>query len=138
MTFSPYLHFQGNCAEAMRFYADVFGATDLQMMTYADAPPDSGMPRSDRVMHASLTAGGGTLMGSDFPEGFEGDAQKAVSISFAAPDTATARGLYDRLLEGGDVIMEFGPTFWSAGFGMVRDRFGTHWMLSAADGPEST
>ena len=27
MSFIPYLNFDGNCAEAMQFYADLFGAT---------------------------------------------------------------------------------------------------------------
>jgi len=29
----PCIHFRGNCAEAMRYYAGVFGGTDLSMMT---------------------------------------------------------------------------------------------------------
>lgn len=135
MSFAPYLHFQGNCAAAMTFYAELFGAGDLAISRFADAP---GMPPemagSDLVIHASLSVGGRLLMASDFPPGMEGDPQKAVSISFTAADTEQARALFDRIAgEGGAVIMPFGPTFWAQGFGMVRDRFGTHWMLS---GPE--
>ena len=37
MAFVPYIHFQGQCREAMAFYADVFGGT-LEVMTYAEAP----------------------------------------------------------------------------------------------------
>lgn len=133
MSFVPYIHFQGNCAEAMRFYADVFGATDLQIFGYADAPEGAmpGVPTdTDRVMHAALTHPGGVLMGSDFPPGMEGDPQKAVSISFSVGDVAAGKALYDRLLDGGAPIMDYQETFWAEGFGMVRDRFGTHWMIS--------
>lgn len=131
MSFSPYIHFQGNCAEAMTFYADVFGASDLSMMKYADAPEDVGGSKdSGRIMHAYMTVDGGVLMGSDFPDGVEGDPQKAVSVSFSVKDVDKGRALYDRLLEGGDVIMPYEKTFWSPGFGMLRDRFGTHWMIS--------
>jgi PhnB protein len=28
--------------------------------------------------------------------------------------------------------MPFGPTFWTSGFGMCIDRFGTPWMVNAA------
>lgn len=48
----------------------------------------------------------------------------------AAPDIGTASGWFDRLAEGGAVIQPFGPTFFSPGFGMVKDRFGTHWIIS--------
>ncbi|SPH24223.1 hypothetical protein DEA8626_03273 [Defluviimonas aquaemixtae] len=130
MSFSPYLHFQGTCAEAMRMYADLFGATDLTLIRYSEAPEEAGLPKgSDRIMHAHMTVGGSTLMASDFPEGI-GDPQKAVSVSFSVPDAATGEAIYERLLKEGDEIMAYGETFWSPGFGMVRDKFGTHWMIS--------
>lgn len=132
MGFSPYLHFQGNCAEAMAFYAKVFGATDLSMMRYSEAPPDAGMPAgSTRIMHAQMTAGGSPLMASDFPDGMAGDPQQAVTISYDVPTVAEGRALFDRLVAGGAPIMPFAQTFWSPGFGMLKDRFGTHWMISA-------
>ena len=128
---TPYIHFQGNCAEAMNFYAEVFDVPAPSIMRYSDAPEGGDMPRSDRVMHAEVTLGDGKLMASDFPEGIEGDPQKAVSVMFPIADAQAGRRLYDRLIAGGDEIMAFGPTFWSSGFGMVRDRFGTHWMIAA-------
>ncbi|UOM36505.1 VOC family protein [Acuticoccus sp. I52.16.1] len=128
MSFAPYIHFQGNCREAMTFYAEVFGGT-LEIMTFADAPAGSGMPASNRVMHATLTTPQGPLMASDFPESMEGEPQKAVSISRFEPDVETGRKTFDRLAEGGVMIMPYGETFFSPGFGMVQDRFGTHWMV---------
>ena len=135
MSFVPYLHFQGNCAEAMQYYADCFGGGDLQIAKYADAPsdifPDGQRPADDgRVMHASLTVDGATLMASDFPPGMPGDPQKAVSVAHAVPDVETGRALFNRLAEGGAVVLPFGETFWAEGFGMLKDRFGTHWMIS--------
>lgn len=131
MSFMPYIHFDGHCAQAMAFYMQVFGGTDLQLMTYADAPPDSGMPPSDRIMHAQFNAMGGVLMASDFPQG-QGEPQKAVSIMVAPPSLDAARQVFEALSEGGTVVMPFGPTFWSPGFGMAQDRFGTHWIIGAA------
>lgn len=136
----PYIHFQGNCAEAMAYYQALFGGTDLRMMKYDDMKHDDGSPmpdnpmtaKSNRIMHAQMNVMGAMLMASDFPAGVEGDPQQAVSIMLA-PDTVTeARRLFDGLKEGG-VIHEFGPTFWSKGFGMAKDRFGTHWIIGAAD-----
>ena len=135
MSFSPYIHFQGNCAEAMQAYAKIFGATDLQMMRYADAPPSAGMPSSgsDKIMHAHLTAGGQPLMASDWPDGMPGEPQASVSVTHAVKDVARGRSIFDRLADGGAVTMPYGPTFWSTGFGMVKDRFGTHWMIMAPE-----
>lgn len=132
MTFTPYLHFSGNCAEAMAFYRDVFQGGDIMMMRYSESPEaPEAFKTSDRVMHAQFNVPGGMLMASDFPPGM-GEPQQAVSVMHISPTVAEAQGLYDRLADGGSPVMPFGPTFWSPGFGMLKDRFGTHWMLTTS------
>lgn len=129
----PYLHFRGQAAEALAFYAEVFGGTDLQTLRYGEAPnmsPDR--TESDGIMHGQITTPGGPLMVSDFPPGVNGDPQAAVSIMHVLPDIAAATAAFERLGEGGEVIDAFKETFFSPGFGMVRDRFGTHWIISVA------
>jgi PhnB protein len=131
MSFDPYIHFQGNCRAAMQAYRDIFGGT-LEVMTYGempDAPPE--MAASTLVMHSTLRVGDRNVMASDFPPGSKGDPQQAVTISHEAASEAEARRIFAALGEGGQVISAFQPTFWSDGFGMVKDRFGTHWMISA-------
>jgi PhnB protein len=134
MSFSPYLAFPGTCREAMTAYARIFGAKDLEVMTYADAPPDAGPGRapSDRVMHSQLSAGpGAPLFGMDLPEGIPDPGPGGRFFVFhGAPDAARARAIFDALGEGGQVVMPFEGTFWSEGFGMVTDRWGTSWMIS--------
>lgn len=132
----PYIHFQGQCVEALTFYADVFSGTDLQVMRYADSPearPEwAGLPHA---IHGQVTLGSATLMASDFPPGMEGDRQKAVSIMQTMPGMDAARAAFDRLADGGEVILPFGPTFFSPGYGMLKDRFGTHWMVAVEAPP---
>lgn len=134
MSFDPYIHFQGNCEEAMTFYAALFGG-QLQMMRYAELPPgeDSGpITEADaqKVMHATLIVGERCLMASDSPEAFPGAPQQSVSISHSEPTRASAQAIYDALAEGAqEIAMPFGDTFWADGFGMLRDRFGTTWMI---------
>lgn len=136
MSFDPYIHFQGNCRAAMTAYQALFGGR-LELMPYSAAPewPEGtpeAMKSSDLVMHGTLALPDGRmLMASDFPPGMGGDPQQAVSISHTAPSVDRAKAVFASLLEGGAVIMEFQPTFWSDGFGMVKDRFGTHWMISS-------
>lgn len=130
MPFNPYLAFDGTCREAMTFYADLFGATDLSLMGPEAAPPEAlqGWP-ADRVMHAQFSHAGGTLMASDLPPGFA-KGQSDVSVYHEAPDLASAKTLFDKLSAGGTVNMPFEATFWSPGFGAVQDRFGTNWMIT--------
>jgi Uncharacterized protein conserved in bacteria len=49
-------------------------------------------------------------------------------VGFAS--VAAAQEAFDGLIEGGAILVPFAETFWASGFGMLRDRFGTHWMLS--------
>ncbi len=133
MPLMPYLHFQGNCAEALEFYRDIFDGTGLQLMRYADQPEAKPEWKGAmEVMHGQVVLGDGVLMASDFPPGMEGDPQAGVSIMQSAPDIETGRGWFDSLAQEGAVVQDYGPTFFSPGFGMVKDRFGTHWMIAAA------
>ena len=61
-----YLTFDGNCAEAMRFYERTLGGK-LQLVTHAESPMAAQTPpgSADRIMHARLVLDGGLLMGSD-------------------------------------------------------------------------
>jgi PhnB protein len=48
------------------------------------------------------------------------------------PSADRARKIFEMLAHGGQVTMPFGKTFWSDGFGMLIDRFGTPWMVGSA------
>lgn len=131
MSFEPYIHFQGTCRQALTAYQAIFGG-EVEFMDYDQMPDaDPAMKGSGRVMHGSLRTAGRSLMGSDFPPGMQGGPQEAVSISHEASSLAEAQRIYDALSEGGAPTMPFQKTFWADGFGMVKDRFGTHWMISA-------
>lgn len=141
MSFVPYLNFPGHAAEAFAAYAEIFGGR-LETSRFSDIPADAGVPalpeeQQGWLMHARLeTADGAVLMGSDAPPQFadptepDGHRQSGVSVAVTRPDAAAARALFARLAEGGTVTMPFGETFFAQGFGMCRDRFGTHWMVS--------
>ncbi len=129
----PYIHFQGQCAEALAFYKTVFHGSDLQQMRYAEGPEAPPAWReSARIMHAQVTLYDGVLMASDYPPGVEGDPQAGFSVMQTAPDVAQAERVFKALAEAGSIIQPFQPTFFSPGFGMVKDKFGTHWIISAA------
>lgn len=138
MSFSPYVFFNGDCAAAFARYAEIFGG-ESNVMTFADLPDgEDSMPGAEphHVMHASLKTGDGNgdlLMGSDDPTG-DGGAKVGVSVAYTAPDADTGRKIFDLLADGGEVEMPFESTFWSAGFGALRDRWGVPWFIDTAEG----
>jgi PhnB protein len=69
-------------------------------------------------------------MASDYPPGEAGNPQTAFSVSHTVRDVAAGQAVFDRLLQHGAAVVPYGPTFWASGFGMVKDRFGTHWMIT--------
>ncbi|WP_308915621.1 VOC family protein [Jannaschia sp. LMIT008] len=126
---TPYLHFDGTCADAFRFYDGLFNGA-LTLMRYGDAPepvPGAGPADEDRIMHAELRGDGWAVMGDDVATGQT--APKGASIMHVVADMAAGRALCDGLADGGTVAMPFGPTFFAPGFGQVTDRFGTDWMI---------
>jgi PhnB protein len=125
-----YLFFNGNCAEAMRFYEKTLGGK-LDMMAEKDAPKTAQGPKgnSDKILHARLAFDGGVLMASDWlaPQKYPGMGGFSVSITYTKVDEA--KRAYDTLSKGGQVTMPLDKTFWVEAFGMVVDRFGTPWMI---------
>ncbi len=126
-----YLFFDGNCAEAMRFYEQTLGGKIEMSMTYGQSPEPEHCPAGsqDRIMHASLLLDGRRLMASDVPAGEAAKGMHGFALSLNYPTADEARRIFDALGAGGQPIMPFGKTFWAEGFGMVTDRFGTPWMV---------
>ena len=134
MSFAPYIGFSGQARAAMTRYAEIFGASDLQIMSFAEAPEGQRPPGADTlVMHAQFSAGpGAPFMGCDIPQGFGVGGMGGSSVFHAARDAAEAARVFDALAEGGSITMPLSATFWSPAFGMLTDQWGTRWMISVA------
>ena len=128
---SAYLFFNGNCAEAMRFYESTLGGT-LNLMKQGDSPvkESASADKADLIMHARLVFDGGTLMASDWIADYPYERPQGVSLSLTYPKGTDVKQVFDSLAEGGRVNMPLQKTFWSEAFGMLVDRFGTPWMIN--------
>lgn len=132
---NPYLHFNGNAEEAFNFYRSVFGGEFATLSRNKDLP--AGTPNltdpseADKILHVSLPVRDSFLMGGDRPS-FTGAATIGdnINISINAESEADARKLFDGLSAGGQVSMPLDKTFWGAFFGMLKDKFGIHWMIN--------
>jgi PhnB protein len=128
---TPYLNFNGNCAAAFKFYEKVLGGKIVMMQTHGESPMKEHVPADwrDKVIHARLVVDDKVLMGSDAPPDHYA-APQGLYVSVSVPSPADAERIFTALAENGKVTMPFEKTFWSAGFGMLVDRFGTPWMVN--------
>lgn len=134
-SFSPYLHFHGNAAEAMATYGAIFGGSPdiVTFGQFGGADPAI----AGQVMHSSLRAGPGLLiMASDTPSEMGGGYDVAGNTSVAVisdgvdpADDATLTGWWDALSDGATIIAPLAEAPWGGKFGMLTDRFGVRWMF---------
>jgi PhnB protein len=132
---NPYVFFDGDCAEAMKFYEQVF-KTPVEMMMFESEAPGAkpvAAGKKSPVIHARLPLYGGALMASDWIADRPFERKQGFYVSLICPDVKEARRIFEAFADGGQVNMPFEKTFWAEGFGMVIDKFGTPWMVN---GPE--
>ena len=128
---NPYIHFNGNAAQAIKVYQEVLGATVERSMTYGEMPGNTPKAENkDRVMHCALKLGACTLMISDAPADHVGVVGTNVEVSLAYDDEAELRKAFDALSQGGQVVFPLHEAFWGGTFGMLVDRFSVHWMFT--------
>ena len=135
MELSPYLDFRGQCAEALIFYEECLGGRIEMLQTHGESPMQDQVPPDWRgkVLHARLAVGRSALMGCDAPpDQFTAPQRMTLAISVPPGD---AERIFRALADGGRIAMPFEETFWSPGFGMLVDRFGTPWMVNAEPSP---
>ena len=127
-----YLFFNGNCAQAMRFYERTLGGKIEMTMTYGESPePEHCPPGSkDRIMHTSLLIDGRRLMASDTPAGDQAKLMQGFALSLGYPTPDEGKRIFNALAAEGTTTMQFGKTFWAEGFGMLTDKFGVPWMVN--------
>jgi PhnB protein len=130
MKLNPYLHFNGTCEAAFKFYEQSLGGKILVMMTHEGSPVAAQTPTEwlGKIIHARIAIGDTILMGSDSPPGHQEDA-KGFSLTFGVDTPAEAERAFQALAEKGTVRMPMAETFFAHRFGMVADQFGMPWMV---------
>ena len=128
-----YLSFDGNCADAMRFYEQALGGKLEVLMSGAESPIADQMPKefANRILHARLVLpGGGVLYAGDAPAHvpYEGIKGVAIAVDYASVDKAET--VFAVLAAGGQVTMPMQSAFWAKRWGMLVDKFGTPWIVN--------
>ena len=131
MRLNPYLTFNGNCADAFKFYERCLGGKIEMMMSHRGSPAEAQAPPEwrDKIMHARLTVGDLVVMGSDAPPEMYQE-PKGFSVSLSVEKPSEAERIFKALAENGSVKMPLQQTFWAVRFGTVTDQFGIPWMVN--------
>jgi PhnB protein len=134
MRLDVYLNYRGNCEEAFRFYEQHLGGAVTGMVRHGEMP-DSSVPPDwkEKVLHARIEIGATVLMGADIPHA---EPMRSAYLTLTVDSEAEAERVYALLAEGGEIFMKMEKTPFANRFAMLRDRFGTSWMLLHQ--PEST
>ncbi len=131
MKFDVFLNFDGNCREAVAFYAQVFKTPEPQFMTYGDAPGSSPNEQdADRILYACLPIFGCNMMFSDCPSDMTFIRGNSIGLTLGAEDKQEITRLFHALKEGGQVHMDLTKTFYAELYGMVTDKYGILWHLT--------
>jgi PhnB protein len=126
---NPYLLFDGNCREAMKFYQGCFGG-ELSLMTVGESPMAKDMPpdKHKQIMHARLNSGGVLIMAADGmgPGGTTPGGN--ISLSFSGANQKEIDTVFSKLSAGGKVLHAPKDEFFGY-YGDLSDRYGINWML---------
>ena len=127
----PYLLFNGQAEEAIRFYEAALGSTVTMLSRFNEAPQMPPGANGNDIMHATVNVNGATLM---FSDSGGGDSRVTmgnnIQLSLDFTDGESQQKAFDALTVGGTVTMPLEDTFWGARFGMLKDKFGICWMFN--------
>ena len=133
MNLELFINFDGNCREAVAFYAKVFQSEVKNLMTFGQAPPDPNFPLAeadrDKIMYADVKIGGITVMFMDMPSGSPLIVGNNINPTISMDSKEEVERVFNELKAGGEVYMELQQTFFRELYGMIKDKFGVIWQI---------
>lgn len=127
MRLDIYVNYRGTCEEAFRFYEQHLGARLTGLVRHGDQPnPNIPADWKEKVLHARLDLAGTVLMGADIPAS---EPMRSAYLTLTLDSEEEAERVYKLFTDGGEVFMKMEQTPFANRFAMLRDRFGTSWML---------
>ena len=127
MKTDTYVNHLETCEEAFRFYEQHLGGTIKDLVRHKDIPNPNIPPEwKDKVLHAQIEIGKTVLMGADIPNA---EPMRSAYLSLEVDREEDAEHLYTVLTAGGEIFMKMEKTPFANRFAMLRDKFGTSWML---------
>lgn len=129
---TPFLLFDGNCAEAMTFYQSCLGG-DLILTKLGDTPMKDQMPpeQHHKIVNAHLKSGAIAFTATDWLHRTRMPKQgNTVAMYINGGTYSELRAIFDKLAVGADKEllddlrdMPFGS------YGHLADKYGVHWFF---------
>lgn len=126
MKLDIYINYPGHCEEAFRFYEQELNAKINSFSYHQQVPPNFPKEWKKPVLHATMELGGTLLRGADIPGA---EPMRSAYLTLRLDTEEEAERVYNLLVQGGQVFMKMEKTFFANRFAMLRDKFGTSWML---------
>lgn len=127
MKLDIYVNYRGTCEEAFRFYEQHLGGRVTMIARHSQQPnPNIPDEWKEKVLHARITIGDTVLMGADIPSS---EPMRSAYLTLTVDSESEAERVYDLLSESGEIFMKLQKTGFANRFAMLRDKFGTSWML---------
>lgn len=127
MRLDIYVNYPGHCEQAFRFYEQHLGGRVTGIVRHGEQPnPNVPADWKDKVVHARIEIGTTVLMGADIPQA---EPMRSAYLTLTPDSEGEAERLYALLADGGQIFMKMAKTPFANRFAMLRDRFGTSWML---------
>ncbi len=126
---TTFLMFEGDAEEAITFYTSLFEDSEIVRITKA-GPDGPGGPRAEgTVQHALFTLKGQPYMAIDsFGHNFS--FTPSISLFVQCDSEEELETLFNKLSDGGQVMMPLDNYGFSTRFAWVSDRFGVSWQLN--------
>lgn len=127
MQLDVYVNYRGTCEDAFRFYEQHLGGRIKDLVRHKDIPnPNIPADWKEKVLHAQIEIAGTVLMGADIPNA---EPMRSAYLSLTVDREEDAERIYKLLTDGGEIFMKMEKTHFANRFAMLRDKFGTSWML---------
>ena len=128
------LNFAGRTEEALNLYRDVLDAEILFLMRFRDCPDKSFMKpgMEEMIFHATFRIDGTDFKASDVGYSEETPSPDFVGFSLVlSPDSVEkAKQIFAALSSGGQVIIPFAESSFTAWYGIVIDKVGVTWKVN--------
>ncbi|TLY14076.1 MAG: VOC family protein, partial [Thaumarchaeota archaeon] len=103
-TLTPYLNFNGNTAEAMRFYQSILGG-ELTMQTFGEAKMARTPKEKNMILHAALKNDGLSIMAGDGQPSQKVKFGDNIHMSITGQESGKLKEIFTKLAQGGKVDM---------------------------------
>ncbi len=127
MKLDIYVNYRGTCEQAFRFYEHHLGGRITGLVRHGEQP-NPGIPADwkEKILHARIEIGRAVVMGADIPNA---EPMRSAYLTLTLNNEEEAEEVYALLIEGGEIFMKMEKTPFANRFAMLRDKFGTSWML---------